>query len=167
VVTNLGQFGGRVVAVDLVVGETLIAARLVDPASLSAPGTVPAPEGMQEFSVTFAPEQAVGGRVAAGDTVGIYLSWDGGVSGAVEPSTQHVFHRVLVTSVQGVDAVDEGAADAAALPGGSVNITFATSVADAERIIYADQNMVLWLSLETEDDMDDGSKVVTYGNVFQ
>lgn len=168
VITNLNQFGGRVVAVDLMVGETLLASRLVDPQSLGAPGTVPAPEGLQEFTVTFAPEQAVGGRIRAGDTVGIFVGVDLDPGAEVQPGTRHVFHRVLVTSVQGVAAVAEGSADAVALPEGSVFVTFATTVADAERIIFAKQtNMNLWLSLETEDDTDEGTRWVTGENFDQ
>jgi pilus assembly protein CpaB len=167
VVTNLNQFGGRVAAVDLVVGETLLASRLVDPQSLGAPGTVPAPEGLQEFTVTFPPEQAVGGRISAGDTVGVFATFSDidDSEPNVEPATHHLFHRVLVTSVQGVASPAEGAADAVALPGGSVYVTFATTAADAERIIFAAQFSRLWLSLETEDDTDEGTKFVTGENL--
>jgi pilus assembly protein CpaB len=167
-VTNLGQFDGRVVGIDLVVGETLLASRLVDPQSLAAPGSVPAPEGYQEFTVLLAPEAAVGGRVSAGDTVGIFVTFvDIDPSELIVPATHHVFHRVLVTSVQGATALTEGGADPVALPEGSVYVTFATSAADAERIIFADQHAVLWLSLETEDDTDDGNKYVTSENLVE
>jgi pilus assembly protein CpaB len=167
VITNLNQFGGRVASVDLVVGETLIASRLVDPQSLGAPGTVPAPEGLQEFTVAFPPEQAVGGRISAGDSVGIFATFSDIDESEpnVEPATRHVFHRVLVTSVQGVTAPAEGAADAVALPAGSVYVTFATTAADAERIIFATQFSRLWLSLETEDDTDEGITYVTGENL--
>jgi pilus assembly protein CpaB len=169
VVTNLSQFDGRVVGVNLVVGEMLLASRLVDPLSLAAPGSVPAPEGYQEFTVLLAPEAAVGGRVAAGDTVGIYVTLiDGAASGlGAGLATHHVFHRVLVTSVQGATAQAEEAAAAAALPEGSVYVTFAAPAVDAERIIFADQYGSLWLSLETEDDIDEGTKWVTGENFEQ
>lgn len=158
VVTDLDMFAGRAVGVDLVAGEPLLASRLIDPATLTAPETVPVPDDMQEFSVAFGPEQAVGGQIAAGDTVGIYLT---GSTEQAEPATQHVFHRVLVTRVQGVAAEQEGAADATPLPEGSIYLTFATTVGDAERIIHAAQRTSLWLSLETEDDTDEGSSLVT------
>jgi pilus assembly protein CpaB len=169
VITNLNQFGGRVVGVDLMVGETLLASRLVDPQSLGAPGTVPAPDGLQEFTVTFAPEKAIGGRIAAGDRVGIFATFSDIDESPVniEPATHHVFHSVLVTSVQGVAAVAEGAADAIALPEGSVYVTFATTAADAERIIFASQYSGLWLSLESEDDSDEGTKFVTDENLVE
>ncbi|MFS4505179.1 Flp pilus assembly protein CpaB [Clavibacter sp. Sh2141] len=173
-VGDLRQFAGRVTGVDLVPGEPVLAARLVDPMSLSAPGRIPAPENMQEFTVAFSPEQAVGGRIRAGDTVGIYVgpavigpSDDPELAGV--PSTKHVFHRVLVTGVQGAAstaaAPEAAAAGAAPLPESGLLLTFATSVADAERIIHAAQQMPLWLSLETEDDTDDGSAFVTNENL--
>jgi pilus assembly protein CpaB len=151
-VTNLKQFVGRVASVDLMVGETLIASRLVDPQSLSAPGTVPAPKGLQEFTIAFPPDQAVGGRISAGDTVGMFSTSPDTTATTAGAGTHQIFHRVLVTSVQGVSPPAEGAADAAALPTGSVYVTFATTAADAERIIFDSQSSRLWLSLETEDD---------------
>jgi pilus assembly protein CpaB len=175
-VADLGLFAGRVTGVDLVSGEALLAARLVDPISLSAPGSVPAPEGMQEFTVAFDPEKAVGGRIQAGDTVGIYLSptdIDPSDERTV-PATRHVFHRVLVTRVQGAVGVAGTAEEAVAsdpgaapLPETGLLVTFATTVADAERIIFAAQRMTLWLSLETEDDTDEGSAFVTDENLFR
>jgi pilus assembly protein CpaB len=171
-VGDLRQFAGRVTGVDLVPGEAVLAARLVDPLSLSAPGSIPAPENMQEFTVAFDPEKAVGGRIRAGDTVGIYLSGiDIDPSDAVQFATHHVFHRVLVTRVQGAATVAdpaevaEGTADA--LPATGLLITFATTVVDAERIIYAAQNNPLWLSLETEDDTDEGSEFITDENLIR
>jgi pilus assembly protein CpaB len=175
-VGDLRQFAGRVTGVDLVPGEAVLAARLVDPLSLSAPGRIPAPEGMQEFTVAFSPEQAVGGRIGAGDTVGIYIS-----PADIDPSderavaaTRQVFHRVLVIGVQGAtttastpEATAEGAAGPAPLPESGLLITFAAALPDAERIIHAAQRMPLWLSLETEDDTDDGSAFVTDEDLFR
>ncbi|WP_445442969.1 Flp pilus assembly protein CpaB [Clavibacter sp. km1a] len=168
-VGDLNLFAGRVTGVDLVPGEAVLAARLVDPLSLSAPGTIPAPANMQEFTVSFSPEQAVGGRIRAGDTVGIYISpADIDPSERVVPATRHVFHRVLVIGVQGApttatipEAAAEGTAGSAPLPESGLLITFAAALPDAERIIHAAQRMPLWLSLETEDDTDDGSAFVT------
>ncbi|PRY67506.1 pilus assembly protein CpaB [Glaciihabitans tibetensis] len=169
VVTNLAQFGGRVVGVDLVVGETLLASRLIDPTALVAPGSIPAPEGLQEFTVTLTAEQTIGGRLAAGDTVGIYVSF-GDLDPAearILPGTNHVFHRVLVTSVQGV-VVPSDDSSAAPVPEAGVFVTFATTAVDAERIIWARQYAAsLWLSLETEDDLDADTKMVTDENFLQ
>jgi pilus assembly protein CpaB len=175
-VDDLGLFAGRVTGVDLVSGEALLAARLVDPLSLSAPGSIPAPENMQEFTVAFDPEKAVGGRIQAGDTVGIYLSFadiDPSDERTV-PATRQVFHRVLVTRVQGAPGAGGTAEEAVAaepgaapLPETGLLVTFATPVADAERIIFAAQRMPLWLSLETEDDTDDGSAFVTDENLIR
>lgn len=162
-VTDLGQFAGRVASVDLVAGETLLAARLVDPSSLGTPTSIPAPEGLQEVTVAFGPEQAVGGRVVAGDHVGVYVTAAGIDPADTSPEllTHHFLHRVLVTGVQGVTAPEQGAADEAPLPDGSVFITFAATAADAERIIHAAQTTSLWLTLETEDDRDDGTAFVS------
>jgi hypothetical protein len=81
---------------------------------------------------------------------------------------------VLVTRVQGAPSAASAAEEAVAaapgaapLPETGILVTFATAVADAERIIFAAQRMPLWLSLETEDDTDDGSAFVTDDNLFR
>ncbi len=54
-------------------GEALLGNRLVDPNSLAAPGSVPVPDGLQEVSVQLDAQRVVGGRLAAGDTVGVVV----------------------------------------------------------------------------------------------
>ena len=74
-VTDLAALTGRVATVDLQPGEQLLAARFaapLRPAGARAPS--PCPPGLQEVSVLLEPQRAVGGRLAAGDTVGVVVS---------------------------------------------------------------------------------------------
>ena len=92
------SLSGRVAAVDMLPGEQLLSGRFVSPDDLRAPGSVEVPAGLQEVSVLLEPQRAVGGRLAAGDTVGVVVSQtiqDG------TPATHAVLHHVLVTQVQG------------------------------------------------------------------
>ena len=96
---------------DLQPGEQLLGARLVDPNSLAAPGTVAVPKGLEEVSVLLEPQRVMGGQLKAGDTVGIYVSYKlDEAAGADAPVnadikgfkefTRLAFQQVLVTSVQ-------------------------------------------------------------------
>ena len=89
---SLEGLNGRVAAVDLLPGEALLGARLAEPESLSAPGSVPVPKGKQEISVQLEAQRVVGGRIAAGDTVGIVVLFDKGAvkdAPAVESGQQN------------------------------------------------------------------------------
>lgn len=152
---SLEGLNGKVAGVELLPGEPLLGARLADPDSLSAPGSVPVPEGMQEISVQLEAQRVVGGRVAAGDTVGIVVLFD---SGALKDapdveSAQQVFHKVLVTSVQRSMAKASTGSDPASqanteLPTGQLIVTFARSDADSAKIAFGAHFGSLWLTKE-------------------
>ena len=97
-VDDLASLSGRVAAVDLQPGEQLLAARFVRPDDRQAPGTVAVPAGLQEVSIVLEPQRAVGGRLAAGDEVGVVVSKKN------EGETHAVLHFVLVTQIQGAPA---------------------------------------------------------------
>jgi hypothetical protein len=73
-VTDLAALADQVATVDIQPGEQLLAGRFARPESLQAPGTVAVPAGKQELSVLLEPQRAVGSRLQAGDTVGVYVS---------------------------------------------------------------------------------------------
>ena len=98
-VTDLASLSGRVATVEILPGEQLLAARFAQPDDLKAPGTVAVPAGLQEVSVLLEPQRAVGGRLAAGDTVGVVISLKDETA-----ATHAVLHKVLVTQVQGAPA---------------------------------------------------------------
>ncbi|MDT0195018.1 Flp pilus assembly protein CpaB [Arthrobacter sp. AB6] len=156
---SLEGLTGKVASVELLPGEPLLGVRLVDPETLSAPGSVPVPEGMQEISVQLEAERVVGGRIAAGDTVGIVVLFD---KGALKDrpdieSGQQVFHKVLVTSVQRAlpksstkTPTETDAAEQAntQLPTGQIMVTFARNDADAAKIAFGAHFGSLWLTKE-------------------
>ena len=167
-VTDLDALAGRVATVDLLPGEQLLAARFVRPDHLEVPGIVDVPEGLQEVSVLLEPQRAVGGRLAAGDTVGVVVSlrMEDGTS-----ATHAVLHGVLVTQVQGAPAPAESTGDqqtassGTPAPSASIMITLGVSAAQAEAVVFGIEHGTLWLSLEPDGARTDGTDIVTQGNI--
>ena len=77
VVVDLAELDGKVAAVDLVPGEQLLRARLVDAASFDDGRNrlTSIPVGKHEVTVSLAPERALGGQVVPGDTVSVIASF--------------------------------------------------------------------------------------------
>jgi pilus assembly protein CpaB len=168
-VTDLDDLAGRVPTVDLLPGEQLLDGRFARPDDLETPGIVDVPAGLQEVSVLLEPQRAVGGRLAAGDTIGVVVSLqlaDG------TPATHAVLHGVLVTQVQGAPApVDSGdeqetASSGTPAPSGSLMITLAVSAAQAEAVVFGIEHGTLWLSLEPDGAQTGGTEVITPGNIY-
>jgi pilus assembly protein CpaB len=168
-VTDLEELSGRVATVDLLPGEQLLVGRFAPPEDLQAPATVDVPQGLQEISVLLEPQRTIGGRLAAGDTVGVYLSQvlpDG------TGQTSAVLHRVLVTQVQGAPATpDPSAADgtetaATGAPAESLTVTLALTAKDAETVVFGAEHGSLWLSLEPEGADTGGTRVIDPGTIY-
>jgi pilus assembly protein CpaB len=166
---SLKGTGGQVTAADLVPGEPLVSERLVDAAELTAPGSVPVPEGLQEVTFALDPQRVVGGKVAAGDTVGIFGSFDSGALPAdpSQPTTQQVFHKVLVTSVQRAEAASAEPVGADVLPSGTMLATVAVSDEDATRLIFVGEFGRMWLTKEPDTATEGNSPVVRKDTVLQ
>ena len=167
-VTDLAALAGRVATVDLQPGEQVLASRFVRPADLQAPGTFAVPAGLQEVSVLLEPQRAVGGRLKAGDTVGVLLSLGGQGGGA----THLVLHKVLVTQIQGAPAPADSskstqtASSGSAAPTQSLLVTLAVSAAQAETVVFGAEHGTLWLTLEPKDAGTDGTSVLTPDTVY-
>jgi pilus assembly protein CpaB len=149
---NLDAAAGKVTGANLVPGEQLVAERLVDPAELQTPGSVPVPAGLQEVSVALDPQRTVGARIVAGDTVGMFISFPAGPTETNGPpeTTQFVFHRLLITGIQRTAApAQEESAEAPTLPTGTIMVTFAVDPATAARIVFAAEFGTIWLSKES------------------
>ncbi|MBT8159200.1 MULTISPECIES: Flp pilus assembly protein CpaB [Arthrobacter] len=180
-VHSLNDSAGKVAAVDLVPGETLVSERLVAPDALQAPGDVKVPAGLQEVSFQLEPQRVVGGRIVPGDHVGIFISMSsGGVDAKSDkPSTELTIPKVLVTSVQRAPqtaasqqpapAPSSGAANPSdtSLPTGSLLLTVAVSDVDASKIVFAAEFEKIWLSKESLDAKDSGPTVIQPGGVYR
>jgi pilus assembly protein CpaB len=177
-VTDLGDLDDEsVAAVELVPGEQLVASRFVSRQD-AARGDVP--EGFQEVTVPLEPARALGGQVAAGDTVGVFLSFDPfdiGNTGEKTANVTHLeLHKVIVTRVQlddsgdgagvGSEGDDDEAATATA-PSGTFLVTLAVDGPSAERVVFAAEHGFVWLSAEPPEADEGGTKVIDRGNVYE
>lgn len=167
-VTDLAAIAGQVATVDLKPGEQLLASRFAAPNAMQAPGTVAVPAGTQEVSVLLEPQRAAGGILAAGDTVGVFVSMADPVA-----ATHLLLQRVLVTQVHGATAASapaKGARTAAAASGpaptGSLMVTLAVTAKQAEAVVFGAEHGTLWLSLEPAGARTDGTDVLTPGNLY-
>lgn len=173
-VTELADLAGLVALDDVLPGEQLLNSRFADPAVLNATGEVPVPEGMQEVTIALAVERVVGGRVAAGSTVGVLYSTN---TNTISPNsdvavTQFLFHRMLVTRVTPGTTVGSDGSENSATAAGTIMVTFAATTPQVERLIYgaeqqADGNGGLWLTLEPETADPAGSEPRFGQNIFR
>lgn len=167
---NLDAAAGKVTGVDLVPGEQLVAERLLDPAELQTPGSVPVPEGLQEVSVALDPQRTVGARLVPGDTVGMFISFPAGPSETNAPpeTTQFVFHRLLISGIQQTAApAQEETAGTPALPTGTMMVTFAVDAATAARIVFAAEFGTIWLSKESEQADPGAAEIIRKNRMYK
>jgi pilus assembly protein CpaB len=172
-ITDLAQLAGQVATTDLQPGEQLLGARFAAPEDLAVPGTVPAPPGTSEVSILLEPQRAVGGRLAAGDEIGVYVSLTlENEAGKTVGTTHATLHGALVTQVQGAptpaseDGTTETASSGQAAPTGSVQVTVALPARDVELVVFGMEHGTVWLALEPEGaDLSD-TRIVTQGNVY-
>lgn len=177
---NLDGLAGKVTAVNLLPGEQLVAERLIEPAALKTSGSVEVPKGLQEVSFQLEPQRVVGGRIAAGDHVGVFINLkNGGIEGKSEKeTTQLTVHKALVTAVQRAPVVSPSPAPSASgtsapaedtsLPTGSLLLTVAVSDVDAAKIVYAAEFATMWLSKEPLDATDSGRPgIITKPEVYK
>ncbi|KRE64307.1 flagellar biosynthesis protein FlgA [Arthrobacter sp. Soil736] len=180
---SLDESKGKVAAVDLVPGEQLVAERLVAPDELKVQGSVEIPAGLQEVSFQLEPDRVVGGRLAPGDHVGVFVSMDkGGLEDkADKETTKLTVHKALVTAVQrspeaaptAVPAPSASADPNAAnpqdttLPVGSLMLTVAVSDVDAAKIIFAAEYGKMWLSKEPTNAKNSGPRIIQRSEVYK
>lgn len=175
---------GKVTAVDLVVGEQLVSERLVAPAELKTPGSVTVPKGLLEVSFQVEPQRIIGGRLAPGEHVGIFISMEkGGIDAkADKETTQLSIRKALVTAVQrapeaaaaksGAKAgAEPGAAEAnpqdTTLPTGSLLVTVAVPDVEASKIVFAAEYASIWVGKETAETSDNGPRIIQRNEVYR
>lgn len=140
-VADLSELADQVSTAALVPGDQVVATRFAAPEALAPEGTVLAPEGMVEVSVSLEAQRAMGAQLRAGDKVGVQITErpSGPGDNVVNYRVWRVLHDVLVTRVSGADAEDGTA---------PVTLTLALSPADAEDVVLGLEAQALWFSLE-------------------
>ncbi|MFC4394940.1 Flp pilus assembly protein CpaB [Arthrobacter sedimenti] len=179
-VHDLTSLGSTVTSVALVPGEQLLSSRLVDANAYLGPSRVAVPAGLQEITLRLGIERVVGGKIQAGDTVGVFISMADPAGGN---GTQLTFHKVLVTAVQfssgaaaqtqaqATQGSSSGALNAASetkqASSDSYLITFARNAVDTEKLVYAAEFGKVYLSKEPADATEGTAGVVNQTKVFK
>jgi pilus assembly protein CpaB len=169
-VTALSDLVGLVTTAELLPGEQLVSARFIDPVLLAARGDVTVPDGMQEVTIALPVEQAGGGVIVPGSTVGVVIT--AGIDEKSDDlSTSFALHKVLVTRVQAGNTFAATPNTSDTSPVTMIMITLALDTADVERVVWAaelqqDNAAGIWLTAEPETADEKPSKIVDSGNVF-
>lgn len=176
---DLTDQSGKVTGVDLEPGEQLLSSRLVNPAELTTPGTVPVPEGLQEVTIQLEPQRIVGGKISAGDTVGFFVSFvdvtskddsrasETPIESEEGSTTKMVFHKVLVTGMQRAETAVEGDESATALPSGAMLVTLACNDVDAAKIVFSAEYGTIWLTKEPAEAGESAPIVINKSEVYR
>ena len=175
--TSLSQVTGQVAVTDLEPGEQVLSQRFTEPEAFIPTSEVEVPLGMHEITIGLDSVRVLGGHLAAGETVGVFVSFEY-EEGANPEQTHLVLHKVLVTRVQGGVAAPEPAPAASSpdsleapaatepQPAGYVMVTLALTAPDAETMIFANEFGSVWLSLENADASEEGARIVTKEVVY-
>lgn len=164
-VSRLSDLEGRVLSADVAAGEQLVLTRWATPEELRSRQEFSLPDeaaSLHQVTINLSRTRALGGNIAPGDTVGVFVSLE--PEGEDAPSMTHLtLHKVLVVRVEGgaVEpplgqegaAKDEGAGD-------GVQVTLALAAKDAETLVFAMEWGSVWLSYEPEDADERGTDVV-------
>jgi pilus assembly protein CpaB len=171
-VYDLAEISSKAASVDLVAGEVLLASRFVDPTVVSQEA-VAVPKGMEQMSILVKPEQVRGGVLKPGETVGVVLTVKvtspapfnipgvGTFQMDGDFMTKQIMNKVLVTRVQGGTVPTTDATGISPLPGSSVMVTVALSTSDVEKLVWAQTEGVLLLTVENSDTDDSTSRYTT------
>lgn len=191
-VTDLQDLEGQVTTAELAEGEQLHRARFATPEELRARGDVELPDeaaDLHQVTVALDRARALGGNVTAGDTVGVFMSFDisgtegyvllpdgtivreeadedaegtAAPEGGAQVTTTHLtLHKVLVARVEGGYVAAQGdTEDEGQGAQDSVDVTLALEAPEAEQLVYAMEFGSVWLSFEPETADEDGTGVV-------
>lgn len=173
-VTSDAQIGTQVATADMYPGEQVVQDRLAAKVESGIP------EDKVQVSATLTAERAVGGALQTGDTVGVYLSFEPFDTNSSEaetatptktPNMTHLeFQHVLVTNIQATSApVSESSDDDETVQQVSSDnyiVTLALTPPQSERFVFAAEFGHVWLSNEPATVSEDGTSLVTMGNIY-
>jgi pilus assembly protein CpaB len=162
--TAATDLAGLVTTSALQPGEQVLRSRFADPAVLAEEAGVKVPAGLHRVSLQLEPERALGGAVAPGAKVGVFLS----VTQGETARTQLGLHKVLVTAVSGVAPVaGEEGAEAEAAPTEALTVTLALPGPAAQRLVFAAEHGTVWLSAEPDEAPDTTPRTTTKENLHR
>lgn len=172
VVTDVTQLQGKVTAFPILSGEQISSARFKGPTE-AAGGTLGIPEGFQAISFQFQRFQGVGGILTQGDHVAVYGSFKqpGSSAGVEVPGvTMTIVKEALVLRSVGGPSTTSGVTSGtgtvvtASTP---MIVTLALTPAQAQKLIFAQDQGTVWLSLLPPGEEGSVPQPTTFGRLLQ
>ncbi|GAA4106114.1 Flp pilus assembly protein CpaB [Enteractinococcus coprophilus] len=149
-IQTLDAVAGLITVSELYPGEQVLSTRFDSPNADRSPDV---PADHHEITIELPAARVIGGHLAAGDTVGLFVS--------SEEETRLLLHKVLVTNVEGgavLETTDDGA-DTAQPAAESVFVTLAVPAPDAPLVVNAAEFHGVWLSREPADAPDNSTTI--------
>jgi pilus assembly protein CpaB len=146
-IDDLADVAGLTTTVGLLAGDQVMAARFGDPTVQSVDGAPLLPAGLEEVSISLESQRAVGGALAPGDRVGVYISAAGTDPTAAQTMTDLAVGQVLVTRVSGGSSATSALTPAGTETG--MTVTLALGEDDAATVIGGMELGTVWLSLQS------------------
>jgi pilus assembly protein CpaB len=134
-VTSLEQLKGRRTSVPILAGEQIPMARLQGSTALPG-GAFGIPTGYEAMTLQLDSARIVGGLIRTGDHVSLYATFQPPVT-KYETITLVPDVRVLRVSAPTVDHPTDG-----------TFVTMALRTGDAERVVFAQENGLVWMALQ-------------------
>jgi pilus assembly protein CpaB len=167
------EVGSQVAGSELFPGEQVVKGRLVAKVNDGIPAD------KVQIAAALSSERAVGGVLKAGDLVGVYLSFEPFDTNVPEsdtttpkktPNTTHMeFQHVQVLNVQSTtEPVDNGDEKDGLqqIEAKGLVVTLALTPAQSERFVFATEFGHVWLSNQPATVTDDGTGIITLGNLY-
>jgi pilus assembly protein CpaB len=148
-IRSIDQLGGRVAAVDIVVGEQLLASRWVSGDEVAGRNLLRIPKDHQAISIALDATRQVSGFVTPGDHVSMVATME--VPGIEGERSQFLLQDLLVLAV-GATAQSNPAAQGDERANQNRNqdvssVTLAVRAQDVTRVVFATEHGSLYLSL--------------------
>jgi pilus assembly protein CpaB len=147
-IRSVEQLGGRVAAVDIVIGEQLLATRWVAGDEVAGGNLLRIPENHQAVSIALDATRQVSGFVTPGDHVSMVATMEAGTGG---DTSRFLLQDILVLAV-GVNAQSNPASQGGDRASQNRNrnvsgVTLAVPSLEVERVVFASEHGSLYLTL--------------------
>jgi len=140
-VTSLSELSSKQTSLPILAGEQIPTARLSG--GTLGGGVLGIPRGYEALTLSLDSENVVGNEVRKGDHVTIYGSFDAKLAAQAETAVD----GVVVTLVPDVLVLEGPSASDSSVSTGNGEITLSLKPADAQKLIYAQEQGQVWLTL--------------------
>jgi pilus assembly protein CpaB len=178
-VTQLEQMKNRTTRYPIVAGEQITTARMQGSTNQPAGGALGIPSGFKAVTVSIETSRAVGGVLQVGDHVSLYATFKDIklITGEIRKILAGAAQRKIDIGDLTVTVVPDAQVLKVSTPAGSggagntsnetVQLTFALSSKDAQRVVLAAEQGTIWLALLPPGEAGHAEQPITIGEVVR